>query len=297
MRIVTIIIILLSCIYSTISQGVEYRAYTGATYYQGDLSPLPSAFSFSKGHLAVGTSVGLNAGPYVSFHTRLLYGTLSGDDAQASSIGRKRRNLSFESDLIEWGFTSEISFNSVFKRLNKFGINLYLVGGVNLFHFNPKATWQGKEYRLQPLGTEGQNYLPGKSRYALTDISITHGIGVKFDVAPNIVMGVEIAPRRTFTDYIDDVSGTYVSYNELLENQGQIAATLANRTGEYLGSSPVNVSTGTGRGDPSDKDWYLFTGLFIGYKIGAPPLPKFGLPAPSTKGSKTYEADGTEIKQ
>ncbi len=297
MRLITIIVIIFSCIYSVFSQGVEYRFYTGATYYQGDLSPLPNALSFSKGHLAVGTSVGLSAGPYVSFQTRLLYGKISGDDAQASSIWRKRRNLSFESDLVEWGVTTELSFNSVFKRLNKFGINLYLVGGVNLFHFNPKATWQGKEYRLQPLGTEGQNYLPGKSRYSLTDVSITHGIGVKFDVASNIVMGVEVAPRRTFTDYIDDVSGTYVSYNELLENQGEIAANLANRTGEYLGSNPVNVSTGTIRGDSSDNDWYLFTGLFVGYKIGTPTLPKYGILTPATKGSKTFEADGSEIKQ
>lgn len=284
----TIVILLLSfwtCL--GISQAVEVRSYIGATYYQGDLSPLPNALSFSKGHLAGGSSVGLILNPYISVHTKVIIGTLSGDDAEASSVGRRRRNLSFESNLYEWGVSTELSLNGLIKGLNKFGVNIYFTGGVNLFHFNPKTKYQDTWYALQPLGTEGQGLLPGKFKYALTEVSLAHGMGVKFNLSPMVVMGFEVAPRRTFTDYIDDVSTEYVNYNELLEGAGALSAALSNRTGEYLESSPVQVNTGSGRGDPNDKDWYLFTGMFIGYRFGAPVVPKIPVPTIDANGLKT----------
>lgn len=274
MKKIFVILSLIVCAYTCVAQGVELRSYVGTTYYQGDLSPLPTALSFSKGHLAVGTSVGLVVNPYISFHTKVLVGKVSGNDADASSIGRRRRNLSFESDLYEWGVSTELSLNGLIKGINKFGVNIYFTGGVNVFHFNPKAKLDGTWHALQPLGTEGQGLLPGKLSYSLTQLSIAHGVGVRFNLSPVMVMGFEVAPRRTFTDYLDDVSTEYVNYSELLEGNGELAATLANRTGEYLGSSPVHVNTGTGRGDPNDKDWYLFTGMYVGYRFGVPSLPK-----------------------
>ena len=285
MKKIVFIIFLVAYAFSISAQQVEVRSYVGATYYQGDLSPLPTALSFSKGHLAVGSSVGLIMNPYVSFHTKFLVGKLSGSDSEASSIGRRRRNLSFETDLYEWGVSTELSINAIFKKLNKFGVNIYLSGGAHVFHFSPKARIDGSLVALQPLGTEGQGWLPGKFKYSLTELSISHGVGIKFELAPNVVMGVEVIPRRTFTDYIDDVSEDYINYTELVEAGGDVTAMLANRTGEYLGSDPVQVQTGTGRGNPNDKDWYLYSGMFVGYKFGAP-IP-IKAPKPSLKANGT----------
>ena len=119
--------------------------------------------------------------------------------------------------------------------------------------------------------TEGQGLYqyPKRKNYSLAQINIPFGLNLNFKLNYNVQFGLEIAPRWTFTDYLDDVSTSYINYNELKEIQGELPAILANRTGEFLGSDPVIVPTGTMRGDPEDNDWYLFTGIYIAYIIGA----------------------------
>jgi hypothetical protein len=53
--------------------------------------------------------------------------------------------------------------------------------------------------------------------------------------------------------------------------------------GEFLGTPPLDVETGTVRGDQGDNDWYLFTGVYFSYKIGAalPVLPPSALFSPA----------------
>ncbi len=265
----------LFCFTTALSQSYEVRSVVGITYYQGDLSPLPVRFSFSQGHPAYGVSLSVKSNKYVSINSNFLKGTLSGTDEDASGLWRRRRNLNFTSYLYEFGVTSEFYLNPFIKQLDKFGVKVYYTTGINVFHFNPKTQLNGEWIALQPLGTEGQELAEygNKSKYSLTQINIPFGMGINFNLSPNIVMGFEVVPRLTFTDYIDDVSGSYVNYDELLNARGLNAASLSNRTGEYLESEPVQVETGTGRGDPNDNDWYLFTGMYIGYKIGGiPPI-------------------------
>ncbi len=255
------------------AQKYEVRSSVGVTYYQGDLSPLPVRFSFSKGHPAIGMSFGIETNKFFSIHTKFLKGTLSGTDSEASGQGRRRRNLHFETYLYEVGIISEFYFNAFIKPLDKYGIQLYYTTGINVFHFNPKARYNGEWVALQPLGTEGQgdNSLPGnKQKYSLTQVNLPFGLGVKFNLSNSLIMGFEVVPRMTFTDYLDDVSGEYVNYEQLKSSNGALSAALANRTGEYLESEPIQVATGTQRGDPNDNDWYLYTGMYFGYKVGVP---------------------------
>ena len=78
---------------------------------------------------------------------------------------------------------------------------------------------------------------------------------------------MEAGFRKTFTDYLDDVSGSYVNYHELERENGQLAAELANRTGEYFGSDPVILPTGTQRGNEQADDWYFMGGVTISYNL------------------------------
>lgn len=256
--------------YTGSAQKFDFRSHVGVMYYQGDLSPLSIDLSFSSGHLSAGASAGYNFNKFLSVHARVLKGTLSGTDEDASNQGRRRRNLSFSTSIKEYGLLAEFNFNALFKGLDQYGLNFYYTTGINYFKFNPQTYYEGQWIDLQPLGTEGQNIsgVGVDEKYDLSQYNIPFGIGVKFKIKKRYSFGLEITSRWTFTDYIDDVSSSYVSYEELLSGSGELSADLANRQGEYLGSGPVSLPTGTMRGDPNDNDWYLYTGMYFSYNIG-----------------------------
>ena len=255
------------------SQEYEFRFYVGANYYQGDLSPLNTRYSFSPGRLGLASMLGTKLNNTFRLNMKFMIGQIGGEDGDAPLESRKKRNLSFDSPLYEIGVNVEVSLNSFIKKLDKYGINIYYTSGVNIFNFSPKTSLRlpSGKYELidlQPLGTEGQGISGYDEKYKLTQINIPFGIGVKFQLFDNIELGFEFAPRMTFTDYLDDVSESYVSYNDLIAAGRPLAAQLANRTGEYLGTGPINIPTGTQRGNPNDNDWYFFGSTFISYNFG-----------------------------
>jgi hypothetical protein len=71
--------------------------------------------------------------------------------------------------------------------------------------------------------------------------------------------------RRTYTDHVDDVSGTYVDNALLAAENGPLAAQLADRSG--LTGVPGYDATGRARGDSNTRDWYVYSGLTITYII------------------------------
>jgi hypothetical protein len=103
--------------------------------------------------------------------------------------------------------------------------------------------------------------------YKTFAFAIPFGLGVKYALSDRINLGLELGARPTFTDFLDDVSGDYVTYTDLLAGNGQLAAALGNRTGELTGSEPVVVPTGTQRGDGAKKDWYFILGATVSYNF------------------------------
>ena len=192
----------------------------------------------------------------VSYH----YTKISGDDANALDAGRVNRNLSFRSNIHELALLGEFNPIGSDKRFYP-----YLYGGAAIFHFNPETVYQGQLVELQPLGTEGQGIEGFDEKYRLTQFSIPLGVGFKFRMTDRINLGLELGLRKTFTDYLDDVSGTYVNYNDLLAGNGLVAAALGNRTGELLETEPLIVETGSIRGNSDKDDWYYVGGLTISY--------------------------------
>ena len=100
----------------------------------------------------------------------------------------------------------------------------------------------------------------------LTQIAIPFGIGVKMNVSKKVGLGLEWGPRKTFTDYLDDVSGTYP--DPLLHPFASIrSASLSDRS-KHAGNN-INKQ----RGNPRTKDWYFFFGVTLSIKLNfkAPP--------------------------
>jgi uncharacterized protein DUF6089 len=266
-RILFIVIALLPI--GLVAQSYEAGLMFGGSAYQGDISPDAVNLSTGKIHPSLGLFFRYNANKYLTAKVNFSYGTVSGDDAAANDEGRKARNLSFQSNIYEFGITGELNLFGFEPGCEQNRYSPYLFGGIAVFHFNPETNYNGELVELQPLGTEGQGIDGFDQPYKLTQFAIPMGVGMKYAVSERLNIGAEIGFRKTFTDYLDDVSGTYVAYSELLRENGELSAALGDRRGELIEDGndiPVVIETGTQiRGNPAETDWYAIAGITISY--------------------------------
>ncbi len=251
------------------AQYAELGVGLGFSTYWGDLNS--SGFGsnvINNSGLALQISARKIFQPYFGLKGSFSFGSFRGDDANSSLEWQKQRNLSFKSSIMElavmgefyiFGFNTEAG-SSVFLP--------YITAGVAGFRFDPKAIYQGNEVRLQPLGTEGQG-LPGfDNKYGLYAFSIPFGAGAKFVISKTVNISADVILRRTFTDYIDDVSSNYVDFGEFGTGVPLLTPRLANRTNEYLGQSElVNIPNGTQRGGAKVDDYYFMSMISLNIMI------------------------------
>jgi hypothetical protein len=123
---------------------------------------------------------------------------------------------------------------------------------------------------LQPLSTEGQglSQFPKQKPYKLTQVALGFGIGARYAINSNMNIGAEFTQRKTFTDYLDDVSSIYVDYNTLMQAKGAKSVEMAYR-GDELPGGQAYPGHGEQRGTPSEMDWYYFFGLNFEIRLSA----------------------------
>lgn len=234
--------------------------FGGGSYYIGDLNPLQH-FVYSKP--AFGGIFRYNLTKRYSLRFTGSYGQVYGNDADSDDPFQVNRNLSFKSDILELAFGVEIDLFDYNINNMKDPISPYFFYEIAFFKMNPTAELNGEYYTLQNLGTEGQGTsLSDRQPYKLNQLSIPLGLGVKFNIRKRLAISVEYGIRKTFTDYLDDVSGAYVDPDMLASYNGSLAAELSDRT---LDNSNLS-NTGFNRGNSSNKDWYAFYGIMITFK-------------------------------
>ena len=298
--------------------------------YLGDIAPKAKWGSTRVGFTRPGFtgSYSYRLGPRYTLIGGISWGRLQSDDyvvadpASDESKYRYIRNASFRNDIIELSAVAMIDlFKNEGSYLSRATLVPYLLVGVAGFYHNPKAKVPnsyilpddsnlhydfpnaGEWTALQPLGTEGQNadLLPtdgnyGNKPYSLWQISIPIGIGMRYRLADALDLSLDFSVRVLFTDYIDDVSKSYVDLGVL---DSDLARAMSNKsrdalsaTGEprdiagwtrntYTGRDGVlyDVISGFGqegqegipnaRGGSSFNDLYYVTSFKIAYIIGA----------------------------
>jgi hypothetical protein len=245
------------------AQRWEIGGLLGGTNYIGDLAKDPN---LSQTGVGINLWGRYNLNRHFAYRFGVGFGKIQGDDAQYKS--NQLRGLSFRSNV--WELTNIMEFN-----FEPFGLThpknkrstFYVFSGINLFAFNPQAQYNGKWVDLQPLGTEGQYLDGGKGGYSKISVAIPMGGGIKYKLTPNWIFGFEIGYRKTYTDYLDDVSGLYPDLSELYKKNGAAAVALSD-------PSTISSSSGEGRsakndmrGDSHLKDWYIFSGITITYRF------------------------------
>ncbi|MCB2409458.1 DUF6089 family protein [Hymenobacter lucidus] len=264
------------------SVGVSINAMN----YFGDIVPkatIPS-LRFAATRPNIGVNFTHRFAPRISARASFAYGRITGDDEKAADKTdpdakyRYHRNMNFRNDILELSavgiFDLIANRNNYIKRPD---FVPYVFAGVAVFHHNPKglvkggsvpqSLSEGDYVNLQPLKTEGTDY-------SLTSISIPFGGGVRYKVNKSFDIGLEIGWRKTFTDYLDDVSNTYIEDAKLGSDAAKYFGRGITRNDD---ASFVNFNNpGEMRGKGNENDWYIVTGLNVNY-ILAPRVksPKF----------------------
>lgn len=278
---------------------------SAGNYFEGGFTVGPMVFLGDLGgHVGKGThflkdynmnATKLSYGVYLAAHPNELigfrlsvnFGKIDGDDNYIVSHGgyeeaRLNRNLNFKSDISEANFMLELYPTVLFEdqptevtgRLRPYGVI-----GVGIFHFNPMGSYidpntsQSTWVYLQPLHTEGQGFpeYPDRKNYSLTQMNIPMGVGIKYYISEKVNLSFEVLHRKTFTDYLDDVSTNFVDPSLFSANlpagDAQIAKAMANKS-PLQGIPGSAFNPGDKRGDPTQKDAYFTFGLKLGIRLG-----------------------------
>ena len=243
--------------YAQYKSNQEFGILGGTGYYIGDMN----STHFNNLRVAGGITYRKNFDRRFTFKSSALYTNVYANDEKSNEAIKVNRNLKFKSDIIELSGQIEFNFlpyetgNSLYKWTP------FIFTGVSIFNYNPQAEGSdGEWYNLQEIGTEGQGTtsFPNRKKYSLTQLSVPFGGGVKIGVSDNFNIIVEYGLRKTFTDYIDDVSTTYAGIPSEFTN---IAIELADQSidGPQL--------AGIARGDETNKDWYSFSGITLSFRL------------------------------
>ncbi len=236
----------------------------GTFLYHGDLTK--GVFVFEGFQYSGSLFYRYNISPAFAGKLQFSYGNISSYDYAS---GFTNRNLHFKSHIAELSLTGQLNIIPLIKKGQPFRkFSPYLFAGVSVFNYNPKAELNGEWYELQPLGTEGQGLAEYEDRdeYKLTQISIPFGIDLRYNLDRKFFLGLELGFRKTFTDYLDDVSTTYADKDLIAAANGDIAAQLSDRRSEILGNTVIFPENGQ-RGDSKDKDWYYLFNAYITYNF------------------------------
>jgi hypothetical protein len=298
-RTFVLIIVFLSASITSFSQSIttgngkiEVGIGVGPLFFLGDLGGnYGTGTTFIKDvnlpltRLVKGAYVNIYPAEWIGFRLAVNHGRLEGYDSLIKSKGgpeqyRKNRNLQFESPMLE-AYAAVEFYPTVF--LEKYDglagkLRPYGIIGVGAFKFNPKGRYYDMNgastlVDLKPLKLEGQGMAeyPDRKEYGLMAMEIPMGVGVKYFIRDNLYVGMEVLHRKTFTDYVDDVSTTYIDNNlfgqYLTPQQAAVANQLYYRENFVPGSSQFRIPLDSQRGDPTENDSFFSTVFKMGWRL------------------------------
>ena len=260
----------------------------GLSQFLGDLGGLdkigtdfsPSDLEFALTRPAISLAYRYKFAKNFNVHSSFNYLLVAGDDNLTTERFRNNRNLNFKSNIFELAVRAEFSFfaskvghrygiKKTFSSRHKGNSNEFIgFIGVAGFYFNPKGRNPntGKYEKLYPLHTEGQGLPGGPQQYSRISLSIPMGVAWRMSLNKLWSIGLEFSYRKTFTDYIDDVSTTYYfDKAALLDAYGikSVAFSDPSKGDIPFATSPNGDGTGAQRGD-KEKDSYMSLQVTVG---------------------------------
>jgi hypothetical protein len=155
MRRLLFILLLISTSYTikaqTFFMGTEYGFMLGGSQYFGDLN---DNYGFKTVNPAAGFFTRIHVNPFIAVRLGANYTRVSYDDKLSGNEFNRKRNLNFQSDIIEAAIFTEFNFFRFATGELNSRFTPYLVGGFGMFYYNPTTKFNGRRYNLKDMGTE-----------------------------------------------------------------------------------------------------------------------------------------------
>jgi len=217
---ISLIILLTINTYDTFSQISEIGFGIGGLTYTGDLQ---RGYNIANNRPALTAFFRSNLSDVVSLKIGLTGGILKDSDDNPIDQQAALRNESFDILLAEVATTIEYHFLDFRSEHTYLRWSPYFFTGIGIFTFSG----------------EGEK----NAQFSNVQLAIPIGVGFKYNLNPKYQLGLEWGIRKTFFDYLDNISG-----------------------GDILKKS-------TPFGNESDDDLYYFLGLSITYSFYKIPCP------------------------
>jgi hypothetical protein len=239
----------------------------GAAHYFGDLN---TRANINRPKFAATAFFRKNFGNYIALRLSGSYARVGYSDVyNKRNEYMRRRNLSFNSNIWELALQGDFNFYKFLPYSEETRFTPYVTLGVGLFTYDPFAYLGGQKYYLRTLGTEGQGseLYPDRKPYSTMAFSVPFGVGIKYNLNGRINIGFEIVHRFTSTDYLDDVSTTYVEPAVFPPNPDgtpSVAQLLSDRS--YETGTPIG-GKGIQRGMSKQKDQFATAIIYMSWNL------------------------------
>lgn len=166
-----------------LSQRSEFGFGAGAFNYTGDLVRTYNVLDFKP---AATVFYRNNISKVVSFRTSLTGGKLAGSDKRPLDSFAKQRAASFNLFILEASTAFEYHFLDWRDDRRRLRFTPYLFAGFSLFIISGNANKNAEYSNVQP--------------------AIPFGGGIKYVINPKWYLAFEVGIRKTFFDYLDNIS-------------------------------------------------------------------------------------------
>ncbi|MDG1426882.1 MAG: DUF6089 family protein [Flavobacteriales bacterium] len=266
----TVLLIITLLVFNFASTAQQFKPNTevglilGTSYYLGDLNTT----HFNQSSATAGLVIRKNIDKRFVYKAEVMYLNIKSDERQSSDTIALNRGLHFRSPIYELSGQIEFNFLPYQSGNPLYTWTPFVYTGISIFSFNPQAeNINGEWVDLQELGTEGQGTTTEfngntRSKYSLIQFAIPIGGGLKIAVNENFNIVLEYGARKTFTDYLDDVSTTYAGPNingSWPVEMSDLAQQMSDPNGTHVKDEQ--------RGNPDKKDWYSFAGITLSFKL------------------------------
>jgi hypothetical protein len=253
---------------NSIVQEGEFGIGIGAAHYFGDLN---TRAKLNRPKPAAGIFFRKNFGNYIAMRVSGNFAQLGYSDIyNTHNEYMRRRNLSFNTNVWELGLQGDFNFYRFLPGDPEFRFTPYITLGASIFNYDPYAYLNGQKYFLRPLGTEGQGWdtaFRDRRPYSSMALAIPFGAGFKYSINERINLGFEVVYRFAQTDYLDDVSKTYVDPASFpLNPDGSLSTTYLLSDRSYETGDRIGVK-GRQRGNSQNKDAFVTALFYISFNL------------------------------